>query len=80
MFIEVLTSSKARNQHKRLKNETNAFVYFGQLSIMGLNLRLSVCMSCKPNSTVLHTITDGDRSIGGTRPPKLNLVDNRRLL
>lgn len=59
MFIEVLTSSKARNQHKRLKNETNPFVYFGQLSIMGLTFRLSVCMSCKPNSTVLNTITDG---------------------
>lgn len=25
----------------------------------GTYLRPSVCMSCKPNSTVLHTITDG---------------------
>lgn len=38
---------------------------------------LSVCMSCKPKSTILHTITDGQMS--GKGPPKLNLVDNRRL-
>ena len=78
MFIEVLTSSKARNQDKRLQNETNPFVYFRQLSIMGLTFDRRFVYHV--NLTLLSCILlPTDRSMGGTGPPKLNLVDNRRL-
>ena len=77
MFIEVLTSSKARNQHRQVQKRNKSLCLLQTAVHHGTYLPLLVCMSCKPNSTVVHTITDGQ--MGGTGPPKLNLVDNRRL-